>query len=137
MVDSQFSIFRLALLASRKYRAPSPSGSAGEPANWVHAIVTSSSLLTELDRITSYNVCYTKLLRILAKALASETISPRYGVLRATTQEHYSGKSLSYRESHPRHFTCKPFKEEFVIVVDDIITTGITLLEATEVLLFV
>lgn len=72
---------------------------------------------------------------ILAKALASETISPHSGVLRAGTQEHYSGKSLAYRESHPRHFTCKPFKEEFVIVVDDIITTGITLLEATEVLL--
>ncbi len=72
---------------------------------------------------------------ILAKALASETITPRYGLLRAGARHHYSGKSLSYRESHPRRFTCKAFKEASVIVVDDIITTGVTLHEATQTLI--
>ena len=35
---------------------------------------------------------------------------------------------------NPRNFTCKEFKEKNVILVDDIITTGLTLTQAVNVL---
>lgn len=71
---------------------------------------------------------------ILNKALDSEYIRPRYNRLMATSKESYSGKSFQYRLLHPRRFRLKPFKEKYVILVDDIITTGMTLTQAVEAL---
>jgi len=67
---------------------------------------------------------------LLAKALQSRYITPRYGKLRASNTVHYAGKSRQYRLEHPRNFTLLPFQEESVILVDDIMTTGTTLIEA-------
>jgi competence protein ComFC len=47
----------------------------------------------------------------------------------------YSGKSLQFRLEHPRDFVYKGKSNIDVILVDDIITTGITLQEAQKVLM--
>lgn len=46
----------------------------------------------------------------------------------------YAGKSIQERLLHPREFKYSYFREDEVILVDDIITTGTTLIEATEAL---
>ncbi len=71
---------------------------------------------------------------LLNKALRSAYIHPRYNRLIATSKESYSGKSFQYRLLHPRRFKLKAFKERYVILVDDIITTGMTLTQAAEAL---
>jgi competence protein ComFC len=71
---------------------------------------------------------------ILNRALKSHNITPRYGILRASQHYKYAGKSVEERLLNPRAFSYTPFKEEEVILVDDIVTTGTTLSEAAEVL---
>jgi len=71
---------------------------------------------------------------VLNKALDSPNITPYYGKLRATKQYKYAGKSVEERLINPRQFRYKPFEENEVILVDDIVTTGTTLSEATELL---
>lgn len=71
---------------------------------------------------------------ILAKALRSKVITPHYGRLRARSHDTYSSQSFQYRLLHPRRFESKPFVENDVILVDDILTTGRTLSEAAETL---
>jgi competence protein ComFC len=68
------------------------------------------------------------------KALKSKNITPRYAKLYSKNDITYSGKSREYRLNHPREFTCKDFSETNVILVDDIITTGLTLTEACNTL---
>jgi len=67
---------------------------------------------------------------ILNKALKSSIIHPRYSKLRAESKISYSGKDYQFRLLHPRKFKLKDFNEEDVILVDDIITTGLTLTQA-------
>jgi len=71
---------------------------------------------------------------ILTKALKSDVIRPLYGTLRAQNDISYSGKDLAYRLQHSRGFTYHDKRDIDVILVDDIITTGTTLLEAKKVL---
>ena len=71
---------------------------------------------------------------ILNKALKSKIITPRYTKLRSSNDSTYSGKTKEFRLNNPRAFTCKPFDEKNVILVDDIITTGLTLTEACNTL---
>ena len=68
---------------------------------------------------------------ILNRALKSRTIRPYYGKIRAQNRVNYSGKSHTFRLNNPRHFNVLPLKEETVILVDDIMTTGTTLSEAS------
>ncbi|CZE47301.1 ComF family protein [Campylobacter geochelonis] len=70
---------------------------------------------------------------ILAKALQTDEIMPIYGALRASSSVKYSGKSLSYRLKHKRGFKLEKQINFPVILVDDIVTTGTTLLEASEI----
>jgi len=72
---------------------------------------------------------------ILNKALQSHTIQPLFNKLRAKNTLSYSGKSRAFRKANPRNFTINTFKEKEIIVVDDIITTGTTLNEATQCLI--
>ncbi len=67
---------------------------------------------------------------ILTKALKSDVITPLYGKLRAHNDVHYSTKSLAYRLSHKRDFFFLDSEPKDIILVDDIITTGTTILEA-------
>ncbi|MCI4407306.1 MAG: ComF family protein [Sulfuricurvum sp.] len=71
---------------------------------------------------------------VLNRALASSNIIPQYGKLRASKHYKYAGKSAEERLMNPREFIYTPFAENEVILVDDIVTTGTTLSEATEVL---
>ncbi len=53
----------------------------------------------------------------------------------AKNRVNYSGRSLQYRLDNPRDFVYKGKSGIDVILVDDIITTGITLQEAQKVLI--
>ena len=59
----------------------------------------------------------------------------QHSALMAQNRVKYSGKSLQFRLENPRefHYTGKPDVD--VIIVDEIITTGITLQEAQKVLI--
>ncbi len=71
---------------------------------------------------------------LLNKSLKSKNIIPYYGKLRASKHYKYAGKSVEERLMNPRQFYYKPFVENEVILVDDIVTTGSTFTEAVEVL---
>ncbi|MRI59148.1 MAG: hypothetical protein C6H99_06570 [Epsilonproteobacteria bacterium] len=68
---------------------------------------------------------------ILAKGMATKTLRPKYGQLRAKNRVRYSGMSLEFRKSHPRDFVYKGRSGD-LILVDDIITTGLTIQEAVK-----
>jgi len=71
---------------------------------------------------------------ILAKALKSEVLSPIYASLRAKNDIKYAGKDLDFRLKNPRNFEYKGNKNIKVILIDDVITTGTTMLEAKNTL---
>lgn len=71
---------------------------------------------------------------ILAKHLKSESIKPIFNTLQAKNSVRYSGKSLSFRQKNKRNFTLLKKLKNPVILVDDIVTTGLSLLEAKKVL---
>ncbi len=69
---------------------------------------------------------------LLNKALKSRCITPLFNKLRAKNRVSYSGKSREFRVLNPRAFEVKKFDEKHVILVDDIITTGLTLTQSVE-----
>lgn len=71
---------------------------------------------------------------ILNKYLKSRVIKPLYARLRAKSTMTYSGRDYQYRLLHPRDFHVNGFDEDEVILVDDIITTGLTLTQAVQAL---
>lgn len=71
---------------------------------------------------------------ILNKSLKSKCIKPRYSKIKAKNKISYSGKDYKFRLLNPRNFMFKDFSEEDVILVDDIITTGLTLAQAVQLL---
>ncbi|NWF67366.1 MAG: ComF family protein [Campylobacterales bacterium] len=68
---------------------------------------------------------------ILSKALKSKTIKPVFSKLIAQNRVNYSGQSLDFRLKNRRNFKYKYKQNIDVILVDDIITTGLTITEAT------
>lgn len=71
---------------------------------------------------------------ILTKHLKSKYISPKINLLRATNNIKYAGKSLKFRKDNPRNFVYIGQKTKNIILVDDIVTTGTTIIEAKKVL---
>lgn len=69
---------------------------------------------------------------ILNKQLKSANIRPRYARLKAKNLVSYSGKDYQFRLLNPREFHLNHFEEEEVILVDDVITTGLTLTQAVQ-----
>jgi len=72
---------------------------------------------------------------ILAKELKNYGFSPLYNSLQAKNRISYSGKPLSFRKSNPRDFKYRGYGKIDAILVDDIVTTGTTILEAYSTLL--
>ncbi len=71
---------------------------------------------------------------ILTKHLKSKNIQPYFNVLKATNIVKYAGKDLEFRQKNPRKFKYSGAKNIDAILVDDLLTTGSTLLEAKKVL---
>jgi competence protein ComFC len=69
---------------------------------------------------------------ILANSMKTNYLKPLYNCLHSTNDVQYAGKSLEYRLQNPRNFKYTGKKNIDVILVDDIMTTGITLNEAEE-----
>ncbi|MCD8541680.1 MAG: hypothetical protein LRY22_03610 [Aliarcobacter cryaerophilus] len=67
---------------------------------------------------------------ILAKHLKSAFIKPIFNTLKAKNIVKYAGKNLEFRQKNPRKFIYSGVKNCDVILVDDVITTGTTILEA-------
>lgn len=71
---------------------------------------------------------------LLARAMKGKNLTPRHAVLHDRSGHRYSGQDFQYRLTHPRDFVLKAFPETKVILVDDILTTGLTLTQAAETL---
>lgn len=71
---------------------------------------------------------------ILAHALKSKELTPVYKALRAKSKVKYSGKSLNFRKKNPRKFELLKDFNEPIILVDDLVTTGLSMLEAKKLL---
>jgi competence protein ComFC len=67
---------------------------------------------------------------LLTRPIRHPLLTVRHGRLLARTPVHYAGKDLAYRLDHPRRMTYRPAKPASVILVDDIVTTGLTLQES-------
>ncbi len=72
---------------------------------------------------------------LLTRAMKTKTSFPLHSSLMARNRVNYSGKNLQFRLENPRDFIYKGKPNIDVILVDDIITTGITLQEAQKVLI--
>jgi competence protein ComFC len=71
---------------------------------------------------------------VLNKHLKSKNIKPLFNKLISQNDVSYSGKSKQFRLLNPRNFELTNTKESEIILVDDIITTGLTLNEAIKTL---
>jgi competence protein ComFC len=69
---------------------------------------------------------------VLNKALKSRCITPQFNKLRAKNRVSYSGKSREFRLLNPRAFEVNEFNGKNIILVDDIITTNLTLTQAVQ-----
>jgi len=72
---------------------------------------------------------------VLSRHAAQSRIRPLYATLLAHNRVSYAGKSLQYRLDHPRDFRYTGPAGLEVILIDDIITTGVTLQQAQQVLM--
>lgn len=72
---------------------------------------------------------------LLTRAMKTKHSIPLHASLMARNRVNYSGKDLQFRLNNPRDFVYKGESNIDVILVDDIITTGITLQEAQKVLI--
>lgn len=66
---------------------------------------------------------------IIARAFKCAGIKPKVGVLRAKNRVSYAGRSLEFRQKNPRGFYANSLSGD-VVLFDDLITTGSTMLEA-------
>ncbi|BBG66422.1 possible purine/pyrimidine phosphoribosyltransferase [Hydrogenimonas sp.] len=71
---------------------------------------------------------------VLAKSLKRKGYRPLWGGLRARNRLSYSGQPLSFRLQNSREFRYNGPKGIEAVLVDDIVTTGLTLQEAHAVL---
>lgn len=72
---------------------------------------------------------------LLVRAMRTKSSIPQHSSLMAQNRVNYSGKSLQFRLENPRDFVYTGKSNIDIILVDDIITTGITLQEAQKVLM--
>ena len=70
---------------------------------------------------------------ILSKHLKSRNIKPLFNQLKATNIVKYAGHNLEFRKKNKRKFKTNLTNKK-IILVDDLITTGTTILEAKKLL---
>jgi len=80
-----------------------------------------------VDDAISWGYSHTAL---LVKGLQKRGYRPLFNVLRAANPVAYAGKSLAFRLAHPRNFRYTGPGGLEAVLVDDIVTTGLTLREA-------
>lgn len=71
---------------------------------------------------------------ILARHLKTKFVKPLYRVLHSRSKVKYSGQSVAFRQKHKRRYELLKKPKFPVILVDDVVTTGLSLLEAKEIL---
>ncbi len=71
---------------------------------------------------------------ILVNSLKSPNITPIFNKLKAKNIVKYAGKDLIFRKKNKRDFVYSGDKNIQVILVDDLVTTGLTILEAKKIL---
>ncbi len=71
---------------------------------------------------------------LLTHEMKMKNVKVQHAKLMARNKVNYSGKKLQFRLENPRDFVYRGKKGVEVILVDDIVTTGTTLMEATSVL---
>ncbi len=71
---------------------------------------------------------------VLSHYVKHPKLSLSHAVLMAQNSISYAGRSLQYRLDNPRDFIYTGKGDKEVILIDDIITTGVTLQEADQVL---
>jgi len=67
---------------------------------------------------------------LLARHTKSKNITPVYTTLKATSKVKYAGRDLEFRQKNPRRFKYSGKSDIKVILIDDLVTTGLTLIEA-------
>lgn len=88
-------------------------------------------LAIPIDDHTRHDFSHTA---ILTKHLDSKYITPKYNVLKASNIVKYAGKDLEFRQENKRKFKNTNLSNKTVILCDDLITTGTTILEAKKFL---
>ncbi len=84
------------------------------------------------DKISQQGYAHNAILLHFFKTIG---LKPLYGTIHATNPVSYAGKTLQFRKENPRNFTLKrEVKGKQIVLIDDIITTGLTLLEAKQFL---
>lgn len=72
---------------------------------------------------------------ILTQYMKTKLSKPLHASLIASNRVKYAGKDLEFRLNNPRDFVYSGLSNIDVILVDDLITTGLTIQEAKEILL--
>lgn len=67
---------------------------------------------------------------VIASAIKHKNATIMYASLHAQNNIKYAGKKLDFRRANPRNFIVLKPLPKYVILLDDVITTGTTLLEA-------
>lgn len=70
---------------------------------------------------------------ILARAMKTDEISPIFNALRINSPFKYHGRDLNFRLKHGRNFELLRKINMPVILVDDVVTSGATLYQASEI----
>lgn len=84
-----------------------------------------------IDDHTRHNFSHTA---ILAKHLKSSVIKPKFNCLKAQNIVKYAGKDLEFRQKNPRKFKICNIPNKNIILCDDLVTSGSTILEAKKIL---
>lgn len=84
-----------------------------------------------IDDHTRHNFSQTA---ILLKHIKSKNIDIKYNLLKAQNKVKYAGKTRDFRKKNKRDFIYKGEKNQQVILIDDLVTTGSTILEAKKTL---
>ncbi len=115
------------ILANNSFRAFSE-----EFAKNLHANTSAKILVLPIDDNIRENYSHSA---ILARATKTNILEPTYAKLQAQNYVKYAGKSREFRKANKRDFKYTGRQKADVILVDDLVTTGLTMRQAKSELL--